>query len=118
VGEEPEDERKDEAEEKASHDGEINCGVFAAVDDVAGKSSEAERQFAAEEQKNTDGHEEAAEVEERAAEFAERVHESIIEEDRPNAASKLTDSRLGSRPTLSVRLRISQLKQIQSNLKK
>jgi hypothetical protein len=80
VREEPEDERKHEAKEKASHDGEINCGVFAAVDDVAGKSSEAEREFAAAEQKSTDGDEEAAEVEERAAEFAERVHESIIEE--------------------------------------
>jgi hypothetical protein len=80
VGEEPEDERKDEAEDKASHDREIKCGVFAAVDDVAGKFSETEREFAAEEQKSTDDDEEAAEIEERAAEFAERIHKSIIEE--------------------------------------
>jgi hypothetical protein len=60
VREEPEDERKDKAEEKASHDGEIEGGVFAAVDDVAGKSSEAEREFAAEEQKRTHDDEEAA----------------------------------------------------------
>ena len=80
VGEEPEDERKGEAEDKASHDGEIKCGVFAAVNDIAGKFSEAQREFAAEEQKSTDDDEEAAEEEETAAEFAERIHESIIEE--------------------------------------
>jgi hypothetical protein len=54
--------------------------VFAAVDDVAGKSSEAERESAAEEQKSTDNDEEAAKVEESAPEFAERIHKSIIEE--------------------------------------
>jgi hypothetical protein len=80
VGEEPENERKDKAEDQASHDGEIEGGVFAAVDDVARKSSEAEREFAAEEQKSTDDGQEAAEVEQRTAEFAERIHESIIEE--------------------------------------
>jgi hypothetical protein len=58
----------------------MECGVFAAVDHVAGKSSEAEREFAAEEQKSTDNDEEAAKVEQSAPEFAERIHKSIIEE--------------------------------------
>ncbi len=48
--------------------------MLAAVDDVAGKASEAEGELAAEIKKSADEDEEAAEKEERAAEFAERVH--------------------------------------------
>ena len=44
VGEEPEDQREAYAEDKASDDGKIKGGVFAAVDDVAGKAAESERQ--------------------------------------------------------------------------
>lgn len=80
VGEEPEEERKGEAEHEAGDDGEIESGVFAAVDDVAGKSSKAEGEFSADEQKSTDDEEETSEEEEGAAEFAERIHKNIIEE--------------------------------------
>jgi hypothetical protein len=52
--------------------------VFAAVDDVPRKSSEAEREFAPEIEKSTDKNHEAAEEEKRTAEFAERVHRSIL----------------------------------------
>jgi len=45
--EKPEKERKCETEDKTSDDREINRGVFAAIGDVAGKSSEAERELGA-----------------------------------------------------------------------
>lgn len=77
---EPENERKNGAEHDTGHDGEIESGVFAAMNDVAGKFSEAEGEFAAEEQKSPDDNEEAAKEEESAAEFAERIHKTIIEE--------------------------------------
>jgi hypothetical protein len=74
MGEKPEEERKYCAEDKASDDGEIKSCVFAAMDDVAGKFSEAERKFATEIEKSADDDEEAAEKQECAAEFAMRVH--------------------------------------------
>jgi hypothetical protein len=75
VGEEPQEERKADAKEETGDDGEIERCVFAAVDDVAGEASQAEREFGAEIEKCAEGDEEEAEEEERAAEFAERVHE-------------------------------------------
>lgn len=92
--------------------------MFAAVDDVAGKFSEAEGEFAAEKQKSTDDDEEAAEEEERAAEFAERIHESIIEGGSFERREQTDGTEMESRPILPVRLGISELRQIQSNLKK
>jgi hypothetical protein len=80
VGEEPEEERKGQAKNEARDDGEVESGVFAAVDDVTGESSEAEGEFAAKEQKSTNDDEETSEEEQGAAEFAERIHKSIIEE--------------------------------------
>ena len=74
MGEEPEEERKAKAEEEAGDDGEIESGVLAAVDDVAGKAAEAKRELAAEIKKSADEDEEAAEEKKGAAEFAERVH--------------------------------------------
>jgi hypothetical protein len=80
VGEEPDDERKTQAEHKASHDREIKCGVLAAIDDVAGKFSEAEGELSAEEQKSTDDDKEAAQEEKSAAEFAEMIHNASLEQ--------------------------------------
>jgi hypothetical protein len=48
MGEEPEKEGKSGAEDEAGDDGEIESGVFAAVDDVAGKFAQAEGEFAPE----------------------------------------------------------------------
>jgi hypothetical protein len=48
--------------------------MFAAMDDVAGKFPQAEREFAAEVQKSAEKGEQGSESEEDAAEFAERVH--------------------------------------------
>lgn len=42
VGDKPEEERERGAEEKAGDDGEVERGVFAAVNDVAGQSAQAE----------------------------------------------------------------------------
>jgi len=52
--------------------------VLAAMDDVAGETAEAERQFAAEKEKRTDEDDKASEDEKRAAEFAEGVHENRV----------------------------------------
>ena len=48
--------------------------MFAAVDDVARKFSEAEGEFCGEVEKSADEDEKAAEEEEHTAEFAEGVH--------------------------------------------
>jgi hypothetical protein len=88
VGEEPEKEREGEAEEEASDDGEVDGCVFAAVDDVAGKFSQAQREFAAEVEKRADDGEEAAEEEESAAEFAERLHRDIIGDELRRASTR------------------------------
>jgi hypothetical protein len=75
VGDEPEEEREAEAQNETSNDGKIKRGVFATMDDVAGKTAEAEREFSTEVEKSAKENEETSEEEERAAEFAERVHE-------------------------------------------
>jgi hypothetical protein len=74
VGNEPEEERKGEAENEARDDGEIEGGAFAAVDDVAGKAAEAKGEFSAEVEKCADEDEQNTENKKGAAEFAERVH--------------------------------------------
>jgi hypothetical protein len=53
--EEPEEQGKCCAEEEAGDYREIKGGVFAAMDDVAGESSEVKREFAAEIEKSADG---------------------------------------------------------------
>jgi hypothetical protein len=75
----PEEERKTEAEEEAGDDREVESGVFAEVDDVAGKAAEAQREFSAEVKQSTDKDQEGAENEEGAAEFAEGIHEESVE---------------------------------------
>jgi len=55
VREEPEEQGKCCAEDQAGDDREIEGGVFAAMDDVAGELSEAEREFATEIEESADG---------------------------------------------------------------
>jgi hypothetical protein len=80
VGEDPEEERKGEAQDQASDDGKVEGGVFAAMDDVAGEAAEAERELAAKIEKSADEDEEAAEEQESATEFAKGVHARIVAE--------------------------------------
>ena len=68
----PEEEREAEAEDETGDDGEIESGVFASMDDVAGEASETERKS-------------RAENEEGAAEFADGIHGK---ECRRNAVKK------------------------------
>jgi hypothetical protein len=74
MSEQPEEERKTEAEEEAGDDRKVEGGMFAAVDDVAGEAAEAQREFSAEVKKSAHNHEESTENEKSAAEFAERIH--------------------------------------------
>jgi hypothetical protein len=80
VGKEPEKKRKAEAEEEAGDDREIEGGVFAATDDVAGEAAEAEWKSCAEIKKCAEEDEEAAKDEKRAAEIAKRIHEKSLEQ--------------------------------------
>jgi hypothetical protein len=54
--------------------------VFAAIDDVAGESSQAEGEFSAKEKKSANKDKESTENEEGAAELAKRVHPGILPE--------------------------------------
>src|SRR5712691_422268 len=90
MGEEPEEDGEGGAEKEAGDDREVEGGVFAAMDDVAGEAAEAYWKFSAEVEKSAEEGEECAENEERAAEFAERIHEKIVEEmkERSNEVRK------------------------------
>jgi hypothetical protein len=68
MGEEPEEEGKCRAEYEASDDGKVESGMFAAMDNVAGKFAEAEWEFGAEVEKSADDYKDAAEKEKSAAE--------------------------------------------------
>jgi hypothetical protein len=83
VREKPEKQGNGEAENEASYDGEIEGGVFAAVDDVTGKFSETEGELSAEVENGTDDGEQGTEEKQDAAELAEGIHRSIIEERPP-----------------------------------
>ena len=80
----PEEEREGHAEKQAGDDREVESGVFAAMDDVAGQPAEAKRKFLAEIKKSTQNDEQSTENKNRAAEFAKRVHSGIL----PQAADK------------------------------
>jgi hypothetical protein len=54
LGEKPEEQREAKAEDEAGNDGEIEGGVFTAVDDVAREFTEAEGEFGAEVQESAD----------------------------------------------------------------
>ena len=75
MGNEPEEQGERDAEEYRGDEREIERRVFAAMNDIAGEATEAEREFAAEIKKSADKYEEGAEDEEGAAEFAEGIHE-------------------------------------------
>ena len=75
MGEEPEEQREGGAEHEAGDDRKIERGVFATVDDVAGKAAETQRELAAKVEKRAKNDQEDAENEEHAAEFAEGIHE-------------------------------------------
>jgi len=64
VGEEPEEEREAEAQNETGDDGKIKRGVFAVVDDIAGKTAKAQREFSAEVEKSAKENEKTAEEEE------------------------------------------------------
>jgi hypothetical protein len=76
----PKEQRKRGAKYEARDDREIESDVLAAMDDIAGKFSEAKREFAAEVQKSAQNNKEPAEDEDGATEFAERVHSGILPE--------------------------------------
>jgi len=78
--EEPEEKRERGAENEASDDGKVESGVFAAMDDVARESTQAEGEFVAEIQKSAEENDEDAKEEERTAEFAQGIHVKIVEE--------------------------------------
>jgi hypothetical protein len=90
VGEEPEKERNSDAQKKASDDGKVKSGVFAAMHDVARKFSQAEGELVAEVQKGTDKNKKRSKEKKSAAEIAERLHEAIL----PEAANKSSDKSL------------------------
>ncbi len=83
--EEPEEQRESGAEDQAGDDGEVESGVFAAVDDIAREAAETKRKFTAEIEKGTNRDEESAENKESATEFAKSVHPGIL----PEAAERL-----------------------------
>jgi hypothetical protein len=100
MGEEPEEERKKEAQNEAGNDREIKGGVSTAMDDVAGEFSQAKGEFATEKKEGTGQNKEAAKKHESAAEFAKRIHKEIIEE-RPHgrASAKSVAARAGCSDT-------------------
>jgi hypothetical protein len=81
----PEQEREAEAEDETGDDGEIESGVFASMDDVAGEAAETQWEFSAEIKYRANGEEQGAESEEGAAEFADGIHGK---ECRRNAVKK------------------------------
>jgi hypothetical protein len=95
VGEEPEKKGKRDAKKKASDDGKVKRGVFAAMNDVAGKLSQAEGEFVAEVQKCTNKNEKCSQGKKGAAEIAERVHEVILPEARESGDTRSWKVRVG-----------------------
>ena len=85
MSEQPEEERKTEAEEEAGDDRKVEGGAFAAVDDVAGEAAETPWEFSPEVKQSADKDQKSAENEEGAAEFPEGIHEK---ECRRNEAKK------------------------------
>jgi hypothetical protein len=80
--------------------------VFAAMDDIAGETTEAEGEFSAEIQKSADEGEQSAEKEECAAEFAEGVHRLSLEELREikevKEVEKIKNVKEGEEPAAAI----------------
>lgn len=83
MGEKPKEKREADAEKEAGDEREVEGGVLAAMNDVAGEAAKAHREFAAEIQKRAYGGEQRAKNEKGATELAERIHARIIEEQAP-----------------------------------
>ena len=77
---EPEKEGERDAQNQAGDDGKVKSGVFAAVNDVPRKFSQAKGELVAEVQKSADKDEKGSQEKKGAAEIAERVHEVILPE--------------------------------------
>lgn len=88
MGEEPEKERKSDAQKKASDDGKVKSGVFAAMNDVARKFSQAEGEFVAKVEKGTDKNKKYSKEKKCAAEIAERLHAVILPESANKSSAK------------------------------
>jgi hypothetical protein len=80
VGEEPEKEREDGAQEQAGNNRKVESGVSTAMDDVAGKLSKTKGELTTKVKEGADEREQPRQEEEGAAEFAERVHDGILPE--------------------------------------
>lgn len=80
MAEEPKEEGEGNADKKAGHDGEVERGVLAAMDDVARQAAKAEGQPSGEVKECADKDDEAAQEKESAAEFADRPHKNSLEE--------------------------------------
>jgi hypothetical protein len=74
MGDEPEEESEANAEGDGGCDREVERGVFAAVDDVAGETAEAEREFVGEIEECAGCDEDGSEDQECAAQVAGGVH--------------------------------------------
>jgi len=85
LGEEPEEQRESGAEDEAGDDGKVEGGVFATMDDVAGKAAKAQGELAAKVEERAENDQEDPEDEEHTAEFSEGVHK---EDSRRNDAKK------------------------------
>jgi hypothetical protein len=91
VRKKPKEKREGNAEEQASDDREVESGVFAPVNDIAGESTEAKGKLSTEVEKPAENDKKAAEKEEGAAEFAKGLHSGILPE---GAEKSLPFSRL------------------------
>jgi hypothetical protein len=80
MGEEPEEQRKPKAEEEAGDDREIESGVLAAVEDIAGNAAKTQRKSSTEVEKCADEDEEPSQNEEGAAKITERIHRTSLEQ--------------------------------------
>ena len=85
MSKEPKEQRESGAEDEAGDDGKVEGRVFAAVDDVARETAEAQGELAAKVKESADNDQEDAKNEEHTAEFAEGVHER---DSRRNEAKK------------------------------
>lgn len=80
VAEKPEEDRQHKAENKAGDDRKVEGGVFATMDDIAGKFSEAEWQSATEVKKGAKNNQEPTKKQNSATEFAKGFHRGILPE--------------------------------------
>ena len=100
---EPEDQRQDDRDHQAGDDREVEEAVLGLDADVAGEVTETERKLAAEIQKGADEDEQTTEGEKHTAEFAEGIHEGIIEEKSSRPLLKDSTGHLKrSRPRLRI----------------